>query len=67
MTFTDSGNTLNIVSGTSYIDTDGNDVTMDQLVTGANGSLIKIGGGNLTLNNFAPRSPSVNWAFWAVA
>jgi len=45
-----SGNTINLVGGTtSYMDTDGNNVTLGQHLTGIAGNLTKIGAGELTL------------------
>jgi fibronectin-binding autotransporter adhesin len=44
---------ITLLSGTSTIDTDGNDVTLGQDLVGA-GNLNKIGGGNLTLTGLIP-------------
>jgi autotransporter-associated beta strand protein len=54
MTFTQSNpNQINFASGTtSTIDTDGNNVTMDEVLTGQ-GSITKTGGGDLTFTGFA--------------
>jgi len=44
---------IDLVSGTSMVDTDGNNVTLGQDLEGA-GNLTKIGGGNLTLTGLIP-------------